>query len=318
MKVGIIGLGWMGGVHLRVYSQMRDVEIVCVVDVDEAKLAEVRKTYGVPVSTSMDDLIAARPDAVSVCVPTVLHHEVGLALIHAGVNLLIEKPLATSAAQAAELVDAASAKGVALMVGHIERFNPAVTRIRELVADDPTDIISIMIERVGPYPPRIQDVGVIRDLASHDIDLVRYITGDEYAAVSAVVSSNLGDHEDTAIITGQMQRGVLAQMNCNWVTPYKSRNIRVATKTRYIEGNLITQQVKEYSHFETYEKSYSVREWPVMYREPIPMELDHFLDCVREGTPPLITGEDGRIVLEVIERLDASSAACGEQVTLGT
>ena len=193
------------------------------------------------------------------------------------------------------------------MVGHIERFNPAVQRVKELVGET-GDVISIQIERVGPYPPRIQDVGVIRDLGSHDIDLIRFLTGSEFKDVYAVMTSSTGGHEDNALITAQMENGVLANVNTNWVTPYKSRKIRVAAKTKFIAADLVTQDVKEYSQFSTYDKSYSVREWPMVYREPVKEELTQFLKAVREKTPVPISGEDGLEVLKVIERI----FACGE------
>jgi len=307
-KVGVIGLGWMGKVHLRNYSEMHGVEIMGVVATDQAALAEAAERFGVPTFTDLDALLAQGLDAVSVCVPTVLHHQVGLKVIASGANLLIEKPLAATAAEGAERVAAAREKGVALMVGHIERFNPAVQRVKELVGDD---VISIQIERVGPYPPRIQDVGVIRDLGSHDIDLIRFLTGSEYKQVYAVCTTSQGRHEDNALITAQMENGVLANINTNWVTPYKSRKIRVAAKSKFIVADLVTQEVREYSQFSTYDKSYSVREWPMVYREPVKEELRLFLKCLREKQPVPITGEDGLEVLKVIERIFAcGDAAC--------
>ncbi len=304
MNVCVIGLGWMGRLHLRVYSEMRDVNVVGVMDIDPEIRSQVQKQYGVPVFDNLEELLETKPEAVSVCVPTVLHHETAMAVIERGIPLLVEKPLAASAAQSREIVASANEAGVPLMVGHIERFNPAVQRIRELIAED-EHVISIQIERVGPYPPRIQDVGVIRDLASHDIDLVHHLSGSKYQSINGVTSCNIGEHEDTVIISAKMENGILAQINCNWITPYKSRRIHVATNTRYIEGNLITQQVKEYSKFERYDASYNVREWPVMYREPVKEELSAYLSAVREGRSMPISGEDGLYVLETIESLES-------------
>ena len=310
MKVGVIGLGWMGRVHLRIYSELRGVQVAGVVDTNSEVLKEVEGQYGVPVFTELDALLDLKPDAVSVCVPTFMHHAAARAVIERGIPLLIEKPLARSATEGRELVELARAEDVPLMVGHVERFNPAVQRIRQLLTDN--GVISIQIERVGPYPPRIQDVGVIRDLASHDIDLIRHISGSEYRNIYAVTSSNIGEHEDTVLISAEMENGVLANINCNWITPYKSRKIHVATKTRYIEGDFITQQVKEYSKFETYQSSYNVREWPLQFREPVREELTAFLDALRQDNPMPISGEDGLAVLETIERVDAFlQGACG-------
>ncbi|MBC15597.1 MAG: oxidoreductase [Desulfovibrio sp.] len=300
MKVGVVGLGWMGRVHLRNYTEMADVEVVGVVDVDPKACAEVAEQFGVKTFTSLDELLENELDAMSICVPTSLHHETGIKVMDKGINAIIEKPLAATAEEGEDLVKKAKEKGIALMVGHVERFNPAVERVKELIGDD---VISIQIERVGPYPPRIQDVGVIKDLGSHDIDLIRYLTGSEFKSVYAVSSSSLGKHEDSALITAEMENGVLANITTNWVTPYKGRRINVACESKYIQANLITQEVKEYSAFSTYDKSYSVREWPLMFREPVKEELTQFLNALRNGTPVPITGEDGLEVLKTFDRI---------------
>jgi predicted dehydrogenase len=300
LKVGVVGLGWMGRVHLRNYTEMAGVEVVGVVDVDEKAREEVKAQFGVETFATLEELLEHDLDAMSICVPTSLHHKTGLAVMDKSINVIIEKPLAVSAAEGEELVAKAKEKGVALMVGHVERFNPAVARVKELVGED---VISIQIERVGPYPPRIQDVGVIKDLGSHDIDLIRYLTGSEFKSVYAVSSTSLGKHEDSALITCEMENGVLANITTNWVTPYKGRKINVACESKYIAANLITQEVKEYSAFSTYDKSYSVREWPLMFREPVKSELTAFLDALRNHTPVPITGEDGLEVLKTFERI---------------
>lgn len=302
MKVAVIGLGWMGRIHLRNYTEMQDVEVVGVVDVNEEALQQAADQFGVPTFTELDELLKHDLDAASVCVPTSMHHEVGLKLIAKGASIIVEKPLAMNVQQGRDLVEAARDKGVSLMVGHVERYNPAVQRVKELVAED-EGMISITIERVGPYPPRIQDVGVIKDLGSHDLDLIRYITGSDFKSVYAVKSTTLGKHEDTALITAEMENGVLANISTNWVTPYKSRKISVACESKYISANLITQEVREYSAFSTYDAAYSVREWPLMFREPVKAELTEFVTALREGKPMPITGEDGLIVLETFERI---------------
>ncbi|BDQ38928.1 dehydrogenase [Pseudodesulfovibrio nedwellii] len=300
LKVGVVGLGWMGRVHLRNYTEMADVEVVGVVDVDEKAREEVAAQFGVKTFASLDELLENELDAMSVCVPTSLHHETGLKIMDKSINVIIEKPLAVSASEGEDLVVKAKEKGVALMVGHVERFNPAVERVKELIGDD---VISIQIERVGPYPPRIQDVGVIKDLGSHDIDLIRFLTGSEFKSVYAVSSTSIGEHEDSALITAEMENGVLANITTNWVTPYKGRKINIACESKYIQANLITQEVKEYSAFSTYDKSYSVREWPLMFREPVKEELTQFLTALRNGTPVPITGEDGLEVLKTFDRI---------------
>jgi predicted dehydrogenase len=303
LKVGVIGLGFMGKIHLRNYSEMPDVQVAGVMDVARANLDEAAARFGVPGFTGLDELLELQLDAVSISVPTVLHFDVAMQVIERGIPLLVEKPLAATAADAEKIVEAARRKGVPLMVGHIERFNPAVQRLKELLAPD--EIISIQIERVGPFPARIQDVGVIRDLGPHDIDLLRYLTGSDIAEVSGVFSANIGQHEDCALVTARMANGVLGQISTNWVTPFRSRRIRVAARERMIEANLMTLEVREFSAFSAETKSYSVRDWPVMAREQMREELTQFLGCLREGRPMPISGEDGLEVLRVIERVFA-------------
>lgn len=303
LKVGVVGLGWMGRVHLRNYTEMADVEVVGVVDVDQEARDEVSAQFGVAAFATLDELLEHDLDAVSVCVPTSLHHETGLAIMDKSINVIVEKPLAKTSKEGEALVAKAKEKGVALMVGHVERFNPAVERVKELISGDNDKVISIQIERVGPYPPRIQDVGVIKDLGSHDIDLIRYLTGSEYKSVYAVCSTSIGEHEDSALITAEMENGVLANITTNWVTPYKGRQINVACENKYIQANLITQEVKEYSAFSTYDKSYSVREWPLMFREPVKEELNQFLAALRDKTEVPITGEDGLEVLKTFDKI---------------
>jgi len=299
-KVGVIGLGSMGKIHLRNYCEMPDVQVVGVMDVAQANLDDARQRFGVPGFKDLAGLLALDLDAVSISVPTVLHFEVAMQVIERGVALLVEKPLAATAEQARKLVDLARTKSVPLMVGHIERFNPAIQRVKELAGDD---LISLSIERVGPFPVRIQDVGVIRDLGSHDIDLLRFVTGSDFASVSGVFSTSQGKHEDSAIITAKMKNGVLAHITTNWVTPFRSRKIRAACKSRFIEANLMTQEVREFSPFSNEDKTYSVREWPAVHREQMREELTQFLAAVRDKTPVPITGEDGLEVLKVIERI---------------
>ena len=302
MKVGVVGLGSMGRVHQRVYSESPGVEVVGVMDPNPEKLREVGTQYGVPVYQELETFLDASMDAVSVCVPTSMHLPVGLKVIERGIPLLIEKPLAATAQEARTLVEAARARNIPLMAGHSERFNPAVAKVRELL--DVGEAISIQIERAGPYPPRVQDVGVLKDLGSHDIDLLHHMTGSRFRTLSAVASTNIGEHEDTALIIAQMENGILGEISTNWVTPYRSREMRVATKTRYFRADLITQQVTEYSQFVRRAANYSVRECFVAYREPIREELTLFLAALREGAPVPVSGEDGLYVLEVIERIE--------------
>ena len=301
LRVGVIGLGAMGELHVRTYCGFPDVTVVGVTDIDPDKLSKVESQYNAPGYRSIRELLEQPLDAVSVCVPTHLHCEVGLQVIERRIALLMEKPLARTVREGESLVSRARQDGVIIMVGHIERFNPVSRHIKALLKPD--EAVSIQVNRVGPFPPRIRDVGVITDLGAHDIDLVRFICDSDFKHVFAVSSNNHGSHEDAAIIIAQMESGTLAQITTNWITPYKSREIRVATRDRYIEGNLITQQIKEYSGYSRPGPTYQVREWYPTYKEPIKEELTQFLSAVRGEQASPIPGEDGLYVLTVIERI---------------
>ncbi len=301
-KVGVIGLGSMGKIHLRNYCEMPDVQVLGVMDVAQANLDEAKSRFGVAGFADLDEFLKLDLDAVSISVPTVLHFEVGMKVIERGVALLLEKPLAATAAQGGQLVAAARAKGVPLMVGHIERFNPAILKLKELAGEG---LVSVDIERVGPFPARIQDVGVIRDLGSHDLDLLRFLSGADFESVDAVFSTTLAPHEDSAFIGARMKNGVLGHITTNWLTPARSRSIRVACKDRYFVADLIAQQVREYGPFDPVAKTYTVKEHPVMPREQMREELTAFLAAVRGERPLPISGEDGLCVLAAIEKIFA-------------
>jgi len=301
MRVAVIGLGVIGKIHTRIYSELPQVELVGVVDADSGTLAAVAKQYNIPGFSSVEELFSQPIDAVSVCVPTELHHKVGCQVIERGVPVLIEKPLARTVEEGESLVNKARQGNVPLMVGHVERFNPAIWRIKESVRQD--KVISIQITRVGPFPPRVRDIGIVTDLGAHDIDLVHFIAESDFEHIFAVCSYTRGGHEDTAIIVAQMKNGVLAQITENWLTPYKSRQIRIATPDRYIEGDLITQQVKEYSNYLVPQSAYQVKEWPLFFKEPLHEELVQFIGAVQNGQKMPITGEDGLYVLQNIERI---------------
>ncbi|SNR74824.1 Predicted dehydrogenase [Humidesulfovibrio mexicanus] len=301
-KVGVIGLGSMGKIHLRNYCEMPDVQVLGVMDVAQANLDEAKSRFGVAGFADLDEFLKLDLDAVSISVPTVLHFEVGMKVIERGVALLLEKPLAATAAQGSQLVAAARAKGVPLMVGHIERFNPAILKLKELAGEG---LVSVDIERVGPFPARIQDVGVIRDLGSHDLDLLRFLSGADFESVDAVFSTTLAPHEDSAFIGARMKNGVLGHITTNWLTPARSRSIRVACKDRYFVADLIAQQVREYGPFDPVAKTYTVKEHPVMPREQMREELTAFLAAVRGERPLPISGEDGLCVLAAIEKIFA-------------
>ena len=184
----------------------------------------------------LSELLKLGVDAVTIAAPTHLHLELALTCIAAGLHVLVEKPIASSVEEGRELIAAARRAGVTLMVGHVERFNPAVQAIKQTISGE--DILSISITRVGPFPPRMSNVGVVIDLAVHDIDLIRWFTGSEIVDVQPQLSSAVAQREDIALLQFRTASGVLAQINTNWLTPFKARNVTVATRNKYVIGDL--------------------------------------------------------------------------------
>ena len=298
LKVGVAGLGVMGRNHARVLSELREADLVCGFDPD-APTAEAARAYGAEPMTDVQAFLDAGLDAAVVATPNRHHAELGCALLERGISVLVEKPIAADLERARALIAAAKESGATLMVGHVERFNPAVEAVKRAIAQD--DIISIQVTRVGPFPPRMGEVGVVIDLAVHDIDIIRHLTGSEIVEVQPQLARTHADREDTALLQFRTDRGVIAQINTNWVTPYKARILQVATRQKFVVADLMTRQVSEYFDYAP-DGSYSTRMLHTWPSEPLKAELSAFLASVRNKTPPPVTGEDGLANLEVALR----------------
>ena len=306
LRVGVVGVGVMGSNHARVLSEMSGVQLVGVADPDRKQRDLVTRAVGCPAFSDMDALLRSGIDAVTIAAPTHLHHDLALECIGRGVNLMVEKPIASNVAEARAIVAAARRAGVTLMIGHVERFNPAVESIKRWVKDE--DILSIAITRVGPFPPRMSNVGVVIDLAVHDIDLIRWFTESEIVEIQPQLSSAVAEREDIALLQFRTASGVLAHINTNWLTPFKARNIHIATRDKYLIADLLTLQVTECFGFQT-DGSYSMRHLSVGYAEPLRAELVAFVNAVRRGETPPVTGEEGVASLEIAMRCLAAPAA---------
>ena len=311
LRVGVIGVGVMGSNHARVLAEMAGVELVGVVDPDRGQRDFVSRTLGTPAFADLDELLERGVDAVTIAAPTHLHHDIALECISRGIHLLVEKPIAPTVEEGRAIVGAARRAGVTLMVGHVERFNPAVESIKRAIKNQ--DILSIAITRVGPFPPRMSNVGVVIDLAVHDIDLIRWFTDSEIVEIQPQLSSAVAEREDIALLQFRTASGVLAHINTNWLTPFKARTIHVATRDKYLIGDLLTLQVTECFGYQP-DGSYSMRHLSVGYAEPLRAELLSFVNSIRSGRTPAVTGEEGVASLEVAIRcLDARAGQSAPQ-----
>ncbi|MCZ0735306.1 Gfo/Idh/MocA family protein [Phreatobacter sp. AB_2022a] len=299
LRVGVIGCGVMGKNHARVFAELPGITLVGVADPDAEQVKFVTSRLGCGGYASLSALLDAGIDALTIAAPTQLHTPIALEAIARGVHVLVEKPIAQSVEEGSRIIAAAEKAGVTLMVGHVERFNPAVQSIKEALAGE--DILSIQITRVGPFPPRMSDIGVVIDLAVHDIDLIRWFTGSEISDIQPQTNSIHAAREDIALLQFRTASGVLAHINTNWLTPFKARTVHVATRNKYITGDLITRQVTECFDYKP-DGSYSMRHLSVAYAEPLRAELLAFVEAVKSRTAPVVGGADGLASLDIAMR----------------
>jgi predicted dehydrogenase len=306
LRVGVVGVGVMGSNHARVFADLAGVQLVGIADPDLKQRDFVADALGCSGHAEVDALLQEGVDAVTIAAPTHVHRDLALACIARGVHVMVEKPIAPSVDEGQSIIAAARRAGVTLMVGHVERFNPAVETIKDAIRGE--DILSIAITRVGPFPPRMSNVGVVIDLAVHDIDLIRWFTDSEIVEVQPQIKNAVAEREDIALLQFRTASGVLAHINTNWLTPFKARSVTVATRNKYIMGDLLTRTVTECYGFQP-DGSYSMRHLSVGYAEPLRAELQAFMSAVRSGKEPAVTGEEGVAGLEIAIRCLQEKAA---------
>jgi hypothetical protein len=306
LRIGVVGVGVMGSNHARVLAELPGVRLVGVVDPDTRQRERVAQALGCTAFDNLDALIGRGVDAVTIAAPTHLHRDIALTCASRGIHILVEKPIASTIEEGRAIIAAARRAGVTLMAGHVERFNPAVESIKRAIQDQ--DILSIAITRVGPFPPRMSNVGVVIDLAVHDIDLIRWFTDSEIIEIQPQTSSAVAEREDIALLQFRTASGVLAHINTNWLTPFKARTIHIATRDKYLMADLLTLQVTECFGFQP-DGSYSMRHLSVGYAEPLRAELVAFANAVRTGTTPAVTGEEGVASLEIAIRCLSARAS---------
>ncbi len=293
LNVAIVGLGAMGKNHYRLLKENQRVNIVALCDIC------ANDTFEETLYKDLDELLEKESiDAAIVAVPTYLHCEVALKLIKKGIHLLVEKPVASSVEEAQILLKASKEHKVKVAIGHVERFNPVVNALKEELKDK--EIYSISITRVGPFPPRISDVGVLTDLSVHDIDLTRFITNKEITKKTVYKSQKIHNHyEDNAVLCFELEDDIIANLITNWLTPFKKRTVEVACKEAYYEADLITQDLTEYSQYST-DNSYVTRNCFVKKDEPLKKELEAFVDYVLEKKDTKLSSiEDSLITLDI-------------------
>lgn len=291
-RVGVIGGGAMGQHHIRIYSEMKDVELVGICDTDRNRAISLANSYNTTSFFDHRELLKQELDAVSVVVPTTLHYSVAMDIIDSGTHLLVEKPIADTLENADKMIHAAHDSKVKLMVGHIERFNPAVAKLKEIVDSGMLGkIVSISSRRVGPFNPRIRDVGIIMDLGVHDIDVISYLYGKKINEVYTIAGKDIHSFEDHASILLRCDTNLSGMVETNWLTPHKIRNLTAIG----IKGVAYLDYIKQ--TVELHDEAW-IQTAKVEQKEPLKNELEHFINAVRNDTPVISNGETSRHALE--------------------
>jgi len=303
VNVGVIGVGAMGYNHARVYYRLDNANLLGVSDVSEATLAKVCKRYDTKGYTDYRELLKnPEIEAVSVCVPTTHHYTIVMAAIEHGKDVLVEKPIAFTLEEAEGMIQAAKDKGVKLSTGHVERFNPAVQKAKELIEMDVIgDVVSASAKRVGPFPPRIKDVGVAIDLAIHDLDVMYYLFDNDVTQVYATMGSILEkcEYEDHAEIMTKFENGITGILEVNWLTPFKRRALEVTGTDGIISIDYIDQSVDVAGKF--------AQNVDIQHEEPLKYEIASFLNSIINDKEVEITGEDGLNALKMVLAANRSS-----------
>lgn len=325
LKAGLIGLGMMGRHHARVLASLDGVDLVAVADPagDPHHVAG-----GLPVLDSVQGIIAAGVDYCMVAVPTAYHLEVGLALAEAGIHALIEKPLAKDTASARQLTEAFASAGLVGGVGHIERFNPALQSARARIENgDLGEVFQVATRRQGPFPNRISDVGVIFDLASHDVDLTAWVVGQRFATVSAFTAKRSGrPYEDLVAMSGELEGGTVTDHLVNWLSPLKERVTTITGERGAYIANTLTAELTFYANgvnLNTWDNLAQFRgvsegdviRYGIDKPEPLRTEHEHFRDAVRGKDSDIVTMQQGLDTVIVCEAA-VRSAATGTTIRL--
>lgn len=319
LRAGVVGLGVMGRHHCRVLSQLAGVDFVGVYDPADSVPDQIN---GAPVTRDLSAFLSMGLDYCVVAAPTIYHLELGRELAARGIHALIEKPVASDSASASELRDTFSAAGLIGGVGHIERYNPALQSMRQRIEEGLIgDVLQIITRRQGPFPGRIADVGVVKDLATHDIDLTAWVSQQSYVSINARTSHRSGrEHEDMLLAIGTLSSGAIVSHTVNWLSPFKERTTVVLGESGALVADTLTADLTHFqngviqSSWDRISTFRGVSEGDMtrfaLHRsEPLVAEHEAFRDAVLSGDPTgVVTLAEGTEVVAIAERFVADGA----------
>ena len=304
IKVGVVGTGRLGGFHSKVYSRLqKHVKFVGVCDCNIERALEIGKKFHTASYSDYEDLFD-KVDAVSIAVPTSLHYNIAKDFLKHNIHVLIEKPITKTLSEADELVEIAKEKNLILQVGHVERFNSAVLAIEPYLKTPKF----IECQRLGPFYKRVDDVGVVLDLMIHDIDIVLGLMKQDVTHIEAVGLSTISDYEDVANVRLTFQDGTIADITASRVTKDVVRKMRIFQEDSYVSLDYVTQTA---AIFKKTDDKIIKEKIPIKKKEPLKKELKSFVECVRTGKKPIVSGIEGRralqVALEIIEKIAPST-----------
>ncbi|MFM9920741.1 Gfo/Idh/MocA family protein [Lacisediminihabitans sp. H27-G8] len=314
LRAGVLGLGVMGRHHSRTLNNLEGVDFLGVFDPADSIGPTIE---GKPVVKDLEEFLDMGFDYCIVSAPTVYHLDIGRSLAERGIHALIEKPVASTTAAAIELRDLFAAAGLIGGVGHIERYNPALQSARQRIEDGLIgDIYQIATRRQGPFPGRIADVGVIKDLASHDIDLTAWVSQQDYVSVNARTAHQSGrEHEDMLVAVGTLSRGTIASHTVNWLTPFKERTTIITGEKGTLVVDTLTADLTLFQNGVMAESwaglasfrgvsEGDVTRFALVKKEPLLAEHEAFRDAVLTGdTSAIVTLDEGTNVVRIAEEL---------------
>jgi UDP-N-acetylglucosamine 3-dehydrogenase len=316
LRAAVIGAGSMGRNHARVYAEMDDVDLVAVADPASEVLAKVAQRHRVRTYTDYREMIDREQlDLVSIVVPTEQHFAVACDTLQAKIPTLVEKPIAATVAEGAALVALAQELGVMLTVGHIERFNPAIIALKgQLELGALGRVYQIHVRRIGPFPARIKDVGVVVDLATHDLDIMHYLTDSQVTRLHAEVGQRLHTaHEDLLSAVLRFENDIIGVLDINWLSPTKVRELSVVGERGMFVANYVTQDLTLYENDAAPQEDWHLAvlgvaegrmiRYKVNKREPLREELEAFARAVRTRGPAPVSGSDALLALAVAQKL---------------
>ena len=323
VKVGVIGIGNMGWHHARVLSLLRDADLVGVADPDESRGKLAVEQFQCEWFKDYHDLIS-KVDAICIAVPTLLHHKVGLDCLKAGVNVLIEKPIAATELEAKSLINASKISNCLLQVGHIERFNPAFRELNKIVQNE--DIVVLEARRHSPHADRANDVSVVMDLMIHDIDLVLELVNSKIQKLAAVGGRNSDGLIDYVNATLVFKNNIIASLTASKMSHKKIRNLSAHCQNGLVETDFLNHSLQ--IHRKAHE-SYTAEHGELVYRndgyveevsttsiEPLYAELEHFLKCVQGKESPEVDGEQASRALKIEDFIEFAVENSGDAISL--